>query len=779
MINESDFQIQQCVKTYPNYYLNTGILTATGQPVLIKQLKKKLTTKQEKQRYSREVQILRSFNTPYICGIVGFQNNTSTTPVILFNNYINGTLDGAFKNNSIPGPTEALIIASGIASGMRTLHSRNVIHRNLNPSGIFLNEKFEPSIGDFEFSKFTDTSKYQSIIIGTPLWMASELLEASEQYTPAIDVYAYGMILYQLITNQAPYGGNITIGQLFDLLVKNQLPQIPPQVPEIFSNLIKSCLNYNPKQRPSFNDIIEVLSKPDAILPGTDQQKLSEYQHRAFSDIDDLLAKGNLAFANSDKATAIEIYTKAAEKGAAIAYYYLGSIQPEKEIEYFTLAAENGYTEAAIVAGEKLIKSNPDEAFRLFKLAADRGDAAGEFSLGISYAKGIGTEVDQEKAINYLKMAADKGHAGAQYSVGLKLSQTDPDESRRYYEMAADQNHILSIMELAKQSDDQEALILYARASKLGDLLASFKAGEILYRYNRPRDAARFLRLAAEGGHTESQYLCGCILLSGNGVKKDCQKAAVFLKYAADAGNVDACFLCSKLLSEGNGVKKDAKKAMYYFRKAAEGGHDEALFRAGILFSDGEEFLMKSEVKGDTRAMLELGSLCEQRNEYEKAIEHYKKGVEKNDSDCICSLGVLYENGRGTQQDEQEAMNLYRRAALDGSSLGQYNYAVLLQKKGDLEQATKFYKMAADRGDPDAQLSYANLMAPNDINEAAKYAELSADQGNSKAQCLFGQLLYIGRGVQMDKKRAKTYLESSAKQGYERAVKLVRELDFH
>lgn len=778
MINETDFQVQQTVKIYQNFTLSSGIMTATGQPVFIKQLKKKLTSKQDKQRYSREVQILRSFTSPYICGIVGFQNNTSTTPVIVINYYKNGTLDTAFANNSIPGPTESLIIASGIASGMRTLHSRYVIHRNLNPSSIYLNEKFEPSIGNFEFSKFTDKNKYQSVIVGTPLWMAPELLDPQEQYTEAIDVYAYGMILYQLVTNSAPYGGKISIGELFDKMTRNELPVIPNQTPKVFANLITQCLSANPKQRPTFSAIIETLSSQEATLPGADRARVAEYQRLAFSDIDDLLAKGNIAYANGDKNGAIEIYTKAAQKGAAIAYYYLGSIQPEREIEYFTLAAENGYTQAGIFAGEKLLNTNPAESFRLFKICAEKGDAAGEYSLGICYAKGIGVEMNPETSLKLLKSAANKGHAAAQYSVGLQLAQTNPQESKRYYELAADQNHIKAILELAAQSDDQEALLLYARASKLGDLYASFKAGEILYHYGRSRDAARFLRQAAEGGHTVSQYLCGCILLNGDGVKKDPTKAAVFFKYAADAGHVDASFLCSKMLSDGNGIKKDPRLAMYYLRKAAEGGHQEALLRAGILFKDGELFLQVAEDKGDTRAMLELGKACEKVQDYAGAINHYRKGIEKNDGDCICSLGVLVENGKGCQQNEDEAMKLYRRAAMDGSPLGQYNYACILQRRGNIEEAVTFFKMAADRGDPDAQLSYANLMAMNNITEAAKYAEMSAEQGNSRAQCLIGQLLYIGKGIPMNKKRARAYIEKSAAQGYERAIRLMRELNF-
>ena len=220
-------------------------------------------------------------------------------------------------------------------------------------------------------------------------------------------------------------------------------------------------------------------------------------------------------------------------------------------------------------------------------------------------------------------------------------------------------------------------------------------------------------------------------------------------------------------------------KAAFYLKTAADNGNVEAMFIIGNSIPDAIVYLENAANKGHIPAMISYAyKLDQEMNQPEKAAEYYQKAADQHDPDALCNLGVLYENGRGVAKDIDKALSCYREAAMLGSSLGQYNYAVLLESKGDIEQAMKFYKMAADRNDPDAQLSYANLIAPTDINQAAHYSHLSADLGNAKAQCLYGQLLYVGRGCETNKQLAKKYIELSAQQGYDRAIRLVSELDF-
>ena len=782
MISENEIEEVRVMKELFFMSVSLGKLKSNNQNVIIKKFKKPIETKRERTNFAREVQILRSFNSPFIEKFIGFQKDQTKFPFIVSQFYKNGNLAECLSQNKLD-ITQRLIIASGIAKGMKILHTQCVIHRDLKPSNILLDDNFEAVISGFSFAKFFDKKPYMSCILGTPLWMAPELFEG-RQYDKSIDVYAFAMILYQLITNQMPFGGHIQTGELMDKIFKRERPEIPATIPEIFRQLLNRCWAQNPKERPSFDEIIEILAKDECTIDGCDIKRLREYQKHAFSDIDEILAQAHNEYAKGNVELATNLYLKAADKGSSNAYLYLGNIHPNESIKYYKLAAEKGCIEAAVLAGEQLLNTDPKESVRLFSIAVEKRDPKGLFSLGICKIKGLGTDKDVDEGLKLLQQSAEKGNASAQFSLGYEYEhdesiEQNKEKALKYYLLASQSGHIKAIMAAANLSNEDEALQLYKKGSELGSLECNYFVGNILYKKGKSREAARYFRPAAEAGHTLSQYMCGRILYEGDGVTKDLQKAAVFLKYAADSGNADAAYLCGKLLAEGKGVKKDSTKAEYYLKIAADNGNLDAMYILGNFIPDNLNYLETAANKGHIPSIIAYAyKLDQELNEPQKAFEYFNKAAEQHDPEALCNLGVFYENGRGVEKDIEKAGGYYREAAMLGNSLAQYNYAVLLESEGNKDEAIKFFKMAADRNDPDAQLSYANLIAPSNIEEAAKYSHLSADAGNAKAQCLYGQLLYVGRGCEMNKHMSRKYIEASAKQGYDRAIRLIKELDF-
>ena len=88
---------------------------------------------------------------------------------------------------------------------MNLLHQHNppIIHRDLKPGNVLLNSNYEPCISDFGLSKFV-LSDTQSNFTGTLRFMAPEMMRYDVHYTTAVDVYAYGLILFQLFTIMHP-----------------------------------------------------------------------------------------------------------------------------------------------------------------------------------------------------------------------------------------------------------------------------------------------------------------------------------------------------------------------------------------------------------------------------------------------------------------------------------------------------------------------------------------------------------------------------------------------
>ena len=117
----------------------------------------------------------------------------------------------AARPNGLP-PHEALAWIHGIGAGVAYLHDRGIVHRDLKPGNIFCDEGVV-KIGDYGLSKFISCSRRSGHTesIGTVHYMAPEV--ANGRYGKEIDVYALGVILYELLTGRVPFEGE-SVGEV-------------------------------------------------------------------------------------------------------------------------------------------------------------------------------------------------------------------------------------------------------------------------------------------------------------------------------------------------------------------------------------------------------------------------------------------------------------------------------------------------------------------------------------------------------------------------------------
>jgi TPR repeat protein len=132
----------------------------------------------------------------------------------------------------------------------------------------------------------------------------------------------------------------------------------------------------------------------------------------------------------------------------------------------------------------------------------------------------------------------------------------------------------------------------------------------------------------------------------------------------------------------------------------------------------------------------------------------------------------MYFEGKGVDQDNKEAVRLYRLAADQGDALAQtdlgYRYETGKGVDQDYKEAFRLYKLAAEQGVPIAQYKtghmYERVLFEKDYAEAAKWYELAAKQNEPQAQYRLGIFCKEGRaGVATDYTKAKELLESAAK----------------
>jgi serine/threonine protein kinase len=174
-------------------------------------------------------------------------------------------------------PTRKLITIFGIAGAMRYLHSKKIMHRDLKTENILLTQQLEPRVGDFGLSKMiVPIDDREGVLmtgrIGTPLYMAPEIF-ADEQYSFEVDVYAFGMVLYEILSPVAPFPDIINPLALGLKISQGERPPIGPSIPSSFAQLIESCWAGNPADRPDFESIVASLSSDGFLIPGADKRK--------------------------------------------------------------------------------------------------------------------------------------------------------------------------------------------------------------------------------------------------------------------------------------------------------------------------------------------------------------------------------------------------------------------------------------------------------------------------------------------------------------------------
>ncbi|KAK8843730.1 hypothetical protein M9Y10_024797 [Tritrichomonas musculus] len=117
--------------------------------------------------------------------------------------------------------------------------------------------------------------------IGTPLYMAPELLEDQDHYGPAIDVYAFAIMAYEIVTGKEPFsekGKSATLKTLLRKISTGGRPEFTEGVNDKMKDLISQCWSQDPNQRPSFESIFERLSTDFSFSDETvDDDEINEY----------------------------------------------------------------------------------------------------------------------------------------------------------------------------------------------------------------------------------------------------------------------------------------------------------------------------------------------------------------------------------------------------------------------------------------------------------------------------------------------------------------------
>jgi serine/threonine protein kinase len=153
-----------------------------------------------------------------------------------------------------PQPQEAARLIEQLARAVDHAHRAGVIHRDLKPANVLLTHDGTPKITDFGLAKQLDDSQRTGSgeVLGTPAYMAPEQAEGrTDAIGPAVDIYALGTMLYQLLTGRLPFRGETGLETLRRLLSEDPVPlrRLNPRVPADLETICLKCLQKQPARR--------------------------------------------------------------------------------------------------------------------------------------------------------------------------------------------------------------------------------------------------------------------------------------------------------------------------------------------------------------------------------------------------------------------------------------------------------------------------------------------------------------------------------------------------
>jgi eukaryotic-like serine/threonine-protein kinase len=237
--------------------------TRLGREVAVKVLLSSFSgDAQRMARFEREAQLIASLNHPGIASIFGLEESKGIRGLIM--ELVEGpTLAERLRQGSIP-LDEALHIAKQIADSLEYAHEHGIIHRDLKPSNVKVTADGSVKLLDFGLAKAMEgdtaadisnsptisvAATQAGIILGTAPYMSPEQARGKPVDRRA-DIWAFGVLLFEMLTGQPLYGGT-TMSEILARVIEREpdLHRLPLTIPAPIRQLIRQCLTKNPRQR--------------------------------------------------------------------------------------------------------------------------------------------------------------------------------------------------------------------------------------------------------------------------------------------------------------------------------------------------------------------------------------------------------------------------------------------------------------------------------------------------------------------------------------------------
>ena len=402
-------------------------------------------------------------------------------------------------------------------------------------------------------------------------------------------------------------------------------------------------------------------------------------------------------------------------------------------------------------------EKNENEAARLHKIGAEKGDAFCQSCYGRDLLYGIGVKKDVESALIWLRKSAAQKEPDAEYTLHRLYAEgtevkADPNEARQWLLRAAEHGQHDARANLAEE-------ILQAKDHK------------------RAKSVLSWVRPGAMAGHARSCYIMGFIYSVGFGVKTDDVEAMAWrmvMLNIEDEDNSRSWKIDYAGLEEADQAKAEQRAKELSGKREYLSPFARAPVELATEKKDYEETKQKAE-KGDVDAQYHLAMLYDfgrgtEKNDAE-AARWCRKAAEKGHAEAQFSLAQTLRLGEAVAPDMKEAFAWFMKSALQGYAEAEHALSVCYQNgdgvKANEEEARKWRRKAAEKGNPRSQCNLGNdyYGAGPDVAQdtlAARWYRKAAEQLHPKGGFSLGLCYLTGRGVPQNKIEGLAWMLTSA-----------------
>ncbi|MCQ2576590.1 MAG: serine/threonine protein kinase [Treponema sp.] len=277
-------------------YKIQGIVAKGGMGVVYKAIHpslkryvviKKMTAKGNQanaERFKKEAQILLDLQSPYIVHLFDYFTEGSFRYMV--EELVDGlALDNLISKETVLPPQIAMLIMQDACYALKYAHSKDIIHRDIKPGNILISKRGEIKLADFgiasDAAEKAEGLTVSGIALGTPAYMPPEQFEDSSTVDTRADIYALGIMLYEMVTGTKPYPGTFCVETLKTIKKGRYIHprRIDKNIPQEIQRLIHRMIR--PKAKNRIQSIEGVLRAVKRYLKHYDTHELRVHLAKA------------------------------------------------------------------------------------------------------------------------------------------------------------------------------------------------------------------------------------------------------------------------------------------------------------------------------------------------------------------------------------------------------------------------------------------------------------------------------------------------------------------